>query len=174
MLLEKILDEILKWEGAYSNDPDDLGGETKFGVTYNTYLQYKDALQLNDWNYFSIDDAKTVYYHKYLTVTQKLIDNCDKSSYCKKIALLHAHLSVNTGPKRANILLQEALNDCGFKLKVDGIVGPKTLTAFKRCDKKKLYHEFLTRAVLYYCSLNQRKFLRGWIRRILSTIFFEG
>ena len=37
----KLIPHILKWEGGFVNDPDDLGQETNKGVTYKTYKLYK-------------------------------------------------------------------------------------------------------------------------------------
>ena len=36
----KLVPHILKFEGGYVNDPDDLGGETCKGVCYRTYKLY--------------------------------------------------------------------------------------------------------------------------------------
>jgi len=33
MNIEQYLDELIKGEGGYVNDPADLGGSTKYGVT---------------------------------------------------------------------------------------------------------------------------------------------
>lgn len=38
--VEKLVPFILKWEGGFVNDPDDLGGATNRGVTLATYAQY--------------------------------------------------------------------------------------------------------------------------------------
>lgn len=38
--VEKLAPLILKWEGGFVNDPDDLGGATNRGVTLATYMQY--------------------------------------------------------------------------------------------------------------------------------------
>lgn len=38
--VEKLAPFILKWEGGFVNDPDDLGGATNKGVTLSTYMQY--------------------------------------------------------------------------------------------------------------------------------------
>ena len=37
---------ILKWEGGFVNDPDDLGGATNMGVTLATYRQYRKSRNL--------------------------------------------------------------------------------------------------------------------------------
>jgi lysozyme family protein len=34
---DKALSFVLSWEGGYSNDPDDPGGETNFGISKRSY-----------------------------------------------------------------------------------------------------------------------------------------
>ena len=51
--VRKLAPFILKWEGGFVNDPDDLGGATNMGVTIGTYehiAERKDipSLQLKD------------------------------------------------------------------------------------------------------------------------------
>jgi lysozyme family protein len=36
-MFDKAIEIILKHEGGYVNDPDDPGGETKFGITKRNY-----------------------------------------------------------------------------------------------------------------------------------------
>ena len=38
--VRKLAPFILKWEGGFVNDPDDLGGATNMGVTIGTYEAY--------------------------------------------------------------------------------------------------------------------------------------
>ena len=38
--VRKLAPFILKWEGGFVNDPDDLGGATNMGVTIGTYETY--------------------------------------------------------------------------------------------------------------------------------------
>lgn len=38
--VNKLAPFILKWEGGFVNDPDDLGGATNMGVTIGTYEAY--------------------------------------------------------------------------------------------------------------------------------------
>ncbi len=38
--VRKLVPFILKWEGGFVNDPDDLGGATNMGVTIGTYEAY--------------------------------------------------------------------------------------------------------------------------------------
>ena len=34
---DEIIEKVLEHEGGYVNDPDDLGGETKYGITKRFY-----------------------------------------------------------------------------------------------------------------------------------------
>ena len=34
---EVAFEHLLRWEGGYVDDPDDLGGETKYGITKRRY-----------------------------------------------------------------------------------------------------------------------------------------
>ena len=38
--VRKLAPFILKWEGGFVNDPDDLGGATNMGVTIGAYETY--------------------------------------------------------------------------------------------------------------------------------------
>ncbi|MDX1352535.1 MAG: glycosyl hydrolase 108 family protein [Thiomicrorhabdus sp.] len=55
---ERAFEFILKWEGGYVNDPDDSGGETKFGVSKRAH-PHLDIKNLTE------DQAKEVYYRDY-------------------------------------------------------------------------------------------------------------
>lgn len=52
MAEHKLAPFILKWEGGFINDPDDLGGATNMGVTIGTYETYcrkaTQSLRLKD------------------------------------------------------------------------------------------------------------------------------
>ena len=37
MTFAQIIPEVLKREGGYVNDPDDMGGETRFGISKRSY-----------------------------------------------------------------------------------------------------------------------------------------
>lgn len=60
------LQELLKDEGGYSNDPKDPGGPTNFGITLTDYRKYINpqgtALDVKN---MSVEQAKTIYKSKY-------------------------------------------------------------------------------------------------------------
>ena len=69
------------------------------------------------------------------------------------------------GPFRATKIAQEALNDLRCGLAVDGKMGPKTLSALNGSDEDVFFLFLVSRLEQYYVGLNQRKFLKGWLRR---------
>ena len=82
------------------------------------------------------------------------------------IDYLIADMAINSGPNTAIRLLQRQLK----VVKVDGIIGPKTLTAVKIQDPLVLSHKiYLARRDYYFTvanSRNNKKFLKGWFNRL--------
>lgn len=60
------LREVLKSEGGYTNDPNDKGGPTNFGITLADYRLYiNKAGTAEDVQKMSLDQAKSIYRAKY-------------------------------------------------------------------------------------------------------------
>ena len=55
---DDIIDIVIKHEGGYVNDPNDLGGETKYGITKRFY---PDVGIKN----LTVEEAKQIYYDDY-------------------------------------------------------------------------------------------------------------
>ena len=136
---------------GYVNDPDDRGGETKFGVAKNANLDL-DITNLT-WA-----EAKEVYYRRYW-----LAGKCDKMP--GRVAVLHFDVCVNNGVGRAAIFLQRAIG-----VTADGAIGPATLGKLAIMDsilvctrisntREQFYRDIVTNRPV------QGKFLNGWLRR---------
>jgi len=78
---------VLKWEGGYSNDPNDPGGETKFGISKRSYPEL-------DISKLTLKQAKEIYYQNYW-----LKAGCDTLPYPFNIVVFDT--SVNMGKRRA-------------------------------------------------------------------------
>ncbi len=55
---EKAISFVLKWEGGYSNDPYDSGGETKYGISKRSYPNL-------DIKNLTLEQAKEIYKRNY-------------------------------------------------------------------------------------------------------------
>jgi lysozyme family protein len=150
-MFKKAVAHILKWEGGYSNNPKDKGGETKYGISKRAYpdLNIKDL---------TIEEAENIYEKDYW-----LACRCDKMSF--SIALNVFDTAVNMGDVTSIRILQEAL-----KVKVDGIIGDKTIGALENIDEKDLVVKFSAIRMMKYTSYEGwEEFGLGWTRRLIDT-----
>ncbi len=153
----KFMPIILKHEGGYVNDPDDLGGETKYGITKRRYPNL-------DIKSLTSHEATNIYYRDfYKPLNLDLIED-------DLLALHIFDMAINAGKKRAVKLLQSCLNG----IAKDGVIGPRTAklvhAASLNVDIVQVYKA--KRYEYYYkISLLRRnaKFLKGWIRRVENT-----
>lgn len=136
---------------GYVNDPDDLGGETKFGVAKNANPDLNIAGLT--WG-----QAKDVYFLRYWKAGK-----CDQMP--GRVAVLHFDVCTNNGVGRAAIFLQRALG-----VNPDGDIGPVTLSklsaanAIAICNKISDLREQFYRDIVVNKPV-QVKYLAGWLRR---------
>lgn len=119
--------EIVAREGGYVNDPDDLGGETNFGVTIGTMrrlgldLNRDGRVDRGDIRALTPQRAAEIYIHHYFT--QPRI--CDLPQILQPSVF---DMYVNAGSNAVKIL-QRLLTQMGYPCADDGVIGPATLRA---------------------------------------------
>ena len=150
---------LMSYEGGYSNDPDDPGGETNFGISKRSFPEV-DIANLTE------EQAKVIYLEKFwipLRLNHVVEPN---------IAAEIFEQGVNLGNKMAVKNAQSALNYLGGGLKVDGDMGPVTVGAINGFKDQHLLFRILNGIQFCYylnlvkVNLKQRKYARGWLRRI--------
>jgi len=155
---DEIIEITLEHEGGYVHDPNDLGGETNFGIASRFYPDV-------DIKNLTKDQAKDIYKRDYWDKNK--VD--DLSENLKHIFF---DMCVNQGRGTAVKILQRAINGKGGKLTVDGGFGPGTKAALAkhkpsvdrvRCYRLKHYYDLVNR------KPEQERFLFGWYRRALSV-----
>lgn len=166
------LDEALKYlldeEGGWSNNPNDRGGKTMWGVTQGTYNAYRKAKKLPAQSVAKITqpEARDLYDTMYWQVA-----SCDKLPW--PISYLAFDAAVNSGPSRAKQWVQK-----GLGVAADGAIGPGTLAAAQSAvadgDGAKIYGIVAARADfladLVKSTPSQATFLKGWWRRTLRVL----
>ncbi|MDH5445591.1 MAG: N-acetylmuramidase [Gammaproteobacteria bacterium] len=141
-----------------TDDPDDRGGLTKYGISQRSYpnvdirnlteQQAKDIYKRDYWDKVKGDDINSQ------EIAENLFDT-----------------AVNMGPKAASRLAQMALE----LEPVDGIIGPKSLAAINTKDEELFIAEFTIAKIAryaYICNKNrsQSKYLLGWVNRALGGV----
>jgi len=190
MSFTKAMIQVRKSEGGYVNDPDDAGGETYCGISRKFFPKWQG------WEL--IDDLKIKYYGKLKTnykvnisefiykIDQFYLKYFWKPLRCDEIKnpILAEHLfdcGINLGKKSAVKFFQETFNSLwspeimGNELKVDGLIGPKTIGALNSSNDKNWPNHFvLARITLYFDKCYDKpikyKYLKGWVLRSLKYI----
>ena len=149
---DEIIEQVLDHEGGYVNDPKDLGGETKYGITKRFYPDI-------DIKNLTIKQAKEIYKKDYW-------DKNKVESLPQNIWHIYFDMCVNMGKRTAVKVLQRAAVNKGKNIEVDGGLGPMTIGALKgvELDRVRAFR------VKYYVDLitakpEQEKFFLGWFRR---------
>ena len=152
--LQVVLDDLIEREGGYVNDPDDPGGETKFGISKRAY-PHLDIKNLTE------EHAADIYY----------TDDYVKSGLYK-VPLAHAEpvldLAVNAGIGPAVRLAQKAINTTP-----DGVIGPATVKAFLGIHHSTFRRRYALERLLHYLTIivarpARLKYARGWFNRVLE------
>ena len=68
---DAMLEEVLKYEGGYVNDPDDRGGATNMGVTQGTYNSWLKSQGKSSQSVKNItkEEVKQIYYNNYFVAS---------------------------------------------------------------------------------------------------------
>jgi lysozyme family protein len=149
---------VLSHEGGYSQDPDDAGGETNFGISKRSY-PLVDVARLTRAQ--AIDIYFRDWWEKY---GYESIGNFE-------IAASVFDFAINAGQSTSVKRLQIALNLWNHSLELDGVLGPKTIRATNSAttfEHEPLLMAFSHFRAVYYESLAKPKYIKGWLRRSFS------
>lgn len=151
-------------EGGYVNDPEDRGGETKYGISKRSYpwLDIENLTRIQ---------AKAIYYQDFWNTKKMNLDMLPV-----EIAIKLFDTGVNMGTYTARKMLQDALNllnrnQTRYKeLKVDGWIGQATFKALSLTNKKELLRTLSGLKFEIYHGIviedpSQKRFFGGWVKR---------
>lgn len=148
-----------KWEGGWSDHPDDPGGKTMYGVTQATLSSwYGRPATVAEIRNLSRAEAKVIYRDRYWKrvggdVLPPGVDLCVYD------------FGVNSDQERSVKSLQAALG-----VKADGWVGDDTRRAAAAADKRRLIDELCDRRLAFLRKLpTWSKFGKGWSNRVADV-----
>lgn len=170
--VKKLLPYILRWEGGFVNDPDDLGGATNKGVTIATWKRVGyDKDQDGD---VDVADLK-------LLTNEDVMNRVLKPHYwdrwhadyinSQSVANIVVDWVWGSG-KHGIVRVQKLLG-----VNPDGIVGFKeTIPAVNAYDPKELFDMIKRDRELFLRQICQQrpannKFFRGWMNRLNDLKF---
>lgn len=173
--IKEIIDEIIRVEGDFVDDPDDRGGATRFGITiavaraWGYRGEMKDLPRQMAFDIYLSRYVQTPQYDKVIELSPKLGEEL-------------VDTGVNMGPAVATMFLQRWLNALsGSKLFVDGRLGPMSIGVLQKYIKSRrageseliLFRALNSLQAVRYLELaeknpSQGKFLNGWLLNRVS------
>ena len=172
--IEDILDEVLRSEGGFVEDPADPGGATNRGIS----LRYARGVGLDN------DGDGDADRDDILRVTAEQVRDLYRADFWERpginrlpgeIQPVMLDWAVTSGPPRPVMALQRLISmaQIGFELDDDGVIGPKTRRAAEHAQAE--MGPYLNNAIVderldFYRRLVARRpaaarFLYGWLAR---------
>ena len=155
---ELAVTKTIRREGGdqITEDPDDPGGLTRWGVSKRAHPEV-------DPRNLSLDGAKAIYRKDYWDLLQ------GDSLASQPVAEMLFDTAVNMGASQAVKLAQVVLS-----LPADGDLGPATLAALNAADPAEFAAAFIVAKVARYLALVKKnpkleKYFYGWVRRTLEV-----
>lgn len=170
--VNKLVPHILKWEGGFVNDPDDLGQATCKGVCFKTYKLYRQRKKLPKP---TLGDLRNISDGEFASILKEMYwdacraDEINSQSVANAIVDWAWHSGTTTAAKE----IQRVLG-----VKADGIIGNITLSAINSQSPLPLFGKIKAARVKYIeriCKsrpVNQ-KYYRGWMNRINDLQYEE-
>ena len=172
--IDRIIDDVLKAEGGFVDDPTDAGGATNYGIS----LRYAKGIGLDldgdgdtdrdDIVLVTPETARKLYLHDFYY--EPRLDKLPPELQPQMV-----DFAVNCGAPKAIEALQRTLNRrFGCDLIEDGRMGPSTRVAAERSCADfgwvRVNNDLVDARVLYYRAIvntkpAQAKFLAGWTKR---------
>lgn len=162
---------VLSHEGKLTNDKDDPGGITNYGISLRFLKEEELDIDRNgminaeDIKGLSLEEAKKLY--KEFFWDKYKYDNITYITLAKKIF----DMAVNMGSSQAHKIVKRALNaEKNIRIVVDGNLSLDNINSINECDQKillkyirELERKFYIEIVNKNPKLN--KFLNGWLKR---------
>ena len=152
------IDAVIRREGPETNDPDDSGGRTAFGIS--------EKSNPGAWadNRVTDEEARAIYEAKYVVGPGFL--NIEHPRLREQLI----DWGVNSGPSIAIQGLQRVVG-----ADVDGVLGPQTLAALARHDERRVNNLVMVERIKMIGRIlkkdpSQGKFVNGWLNRACEFV----
>lgn len=168
--VNKLAPHILRFEGGYVNDPNDLGGETCKGVTMRTYKLYRQRKKLPKP---TSDDLKNISDAEFVSILKEMYWDACRADHIESQSVANAVVdwAWHSGTVTAVKEIQKVLG-----VDADGIIGNITLSAINSWSPLPLFGQIQQARLAYFDRICQARpannaFIRGWRNRVKHMQF---
>ena len=162
---------VLGHEGGFSNDKNDAGGATAFGISLR-FMKDDDIdidgdgdIDLSDVKALTKAESKEIYYHFFwIKNNYQFIEN-------SQVAVKLFDMAVNMGAYQANKICKRAINDILVdNMPVNGIMNEETIATLNEIHPSAIIQQLRERQAEFYRSIvaknpKLKKFENGWLAR---------
>jgi lysozyme family protein len=170
--VNKLVPHIIKFEGGFVNDPDDLGGATNRGVCYRTYKLYCSRKKRP---VPTIEDLKNISDEEFSDILKSMYWDACRADKIESQSVANAIVdwAWNSGTVTASKEVQKVLG-----VTADGIIGNITLAAINSRSPLPLFGAIQEARKAYIDKIcvsrpANRKFENGWTRRVKSLQYID-
>lgn len=152
MNFDQAFSVLMQHEGGLSDDPNDPGGLTRYGISQRSY----PTLDIRN---LTLEHAAQIYRQDFWGPA-----GCDAVPDALRMDLFD--MAVNSGVRAAVRCLQRAAGETA-----DGVLGPKTLQAIQTIPSSRLIARFNAERLEFMTNLpTWSSFGKGWARRIAANL----
>lgn len=148
----------LTYEDGLSQDPNDAGGITNFGISLNAHPE----LTADEIHNMTREQAEAIYQKDYWNPLYDQITD-------QRLANTVFDFGVNAGTHIAVQTLQGIIFGRGGGA-LDGIFGPATIKALLADDQTQILKEYTVERLRYYAGLSKAAYLHSWFERTISAL----
>lgn len=153
---------ILKWEGGFVNDKDDLGGFTNKGVTLSTFRSVYGKNK-------TVSDLKAMTDQQWETIFKRFFWDKWRADEIEDQSVANILVDWVWASGAYGIKIPQSM----LRVTIDGIVGAKTIAAVNAKDGKTFFNEIKKERIAFIDRIcnsrpQNKKFKKGWLNRINS------
>jgi lysozyme family protein len=150
---------IKSWEGKFVNDPNDRGGATMMGVTIATFRSVFGATK-------TVEDLKRITPEQWHTIFKRYYWDKWKADSINSQSIANLLVDWYWASGSYGTKIPQSV----LKVKVDGVIGPKTIAAINDYpNEKELFVKLWKEREAFFQRIakgSQKKFLNGWLNRL--------
>lgn len=154
---------------GFANDPDDLGGATMIGVTIATYTDY---CRRKGYPKPTVERLRNISYAQWLDILKTMFWDRWRADEITNQSIAEILVDwVWSSGKYGVTIPQQVLG-----VTVDGVVGPKTITAVNAQNPATFFARIVAERKAYIDRIcasrpTNNKYKKGWLRRLNALTF---
>lgn len=159
---KKLKPFILRWEGGFVNDKDDLGGITNKGVTLSTFRTVYGQNK-------TVNDLKNMTDQQWETIFKRFFWDKWRADEIEDQSVANILVDWVWASGAYGIKIPQSM----LRVTIDGMVGAKTIAAVNAKDGKTFFAEIKKERIAFIDRIcnsrpQNKKFKKGWLNRINS------